>query len=115
MTDTSLAPSLLAHLQPLLPQYLEDLSQLCAIESPSDDKAGVDAAGAWVGAWAEAHGCQSLQWPDARAGNGVTVSVAGSGRLRVMLVAHLDTVYDLGIVPERPQHIEDDKLIGPGV
>ncbi|HMQ29259.1 MAG TPA: M20/M25/M40 family metallo-hydrolase, partial [Chloroflexaceae bacterium] len=48
------------------------------------------------------------------AGDGLVATVRGAGRLRAMLVAHLDTVYPVGVAAERPLRREGDRLIGPG-
>lgn len=97
-----------------LPTYLEELRQLCAIECPSSYKPGVDQAGAWVRGWATARGWEITDYPDELTGDGIVVTLRGSGRLRVMLVAHLDTVYPVGVAAERPLRQESRFLLGPG-
>lgn len=97
-----------------LPDYLEELRQLCAIECPTAHKPGVDEAGAWVRRWAAARGWELAAFPDETAGDGVVATVRGRGRLRAMLVAHLDTVYPVGVAAERPLRQEGGRLIGPG-
>lgn len=108
------ARALTAYLEPLLPTYLEELRQLCAIECPTSHKPGVDEAGAWVRRWTAARGWELRAWPDATAGDNLVASIHGGGRLRVMLVAHLDTVYPVGVAAARPLRIEGDTLLGPG-
>ena len=39
----------------------------------------------------------------------------GSGKARVLIIAHIDTVFGPGTVAKRPFHIEGDKAYGPGV
>jgi glutamate carboxypeptidase len=97
-----------------LEAYLAELCELCAIDCPTSDKPGVDVAGAWVRRWAQAHGWEVNTVPDASAGDGIVATVRGTGRLRAMLVAHLDTVYPLGTAAERPVRAEAGRLIGPG-
>ena len=111
---TAEAHNLLDYLQPRLPIYLEELSQFCGIESPSDSKSGVDAAGEWVAGWAKQRGWEVETWPDETVGNSLVATLRGNGSLRVLLAAHMDTVYPLGTVAQCPVHIEGDKLIGPG-
>lgn len=101
-------------LEPRLPDYIEELRQLCAIECPTSYKAGVDQAGAWVRTWATARGWEISDFPDAQVGDGLVAMVRGTGSLRAMLVAHLDTVYPVGIATERPLREEGGLLIGPG-
>lgn len=104
------------YLESRLPIYLEELRQLCAIECPTAAKRGVDEAGAWVRRWAERPGWEVRAWPDDTAGDSLALMVHGQrpGGLRVLLAAHLDTVYPVGTAAGRPLRHEDDRLIGPG-
>ncbi|NTU78952.1 MAG: M20 family metallopeptidase [Chloroflexales bacterium] len=108
------AQALVSWLQPRLETYIEELRQLCAIECPTSHKAGVDEAGAWVRRWAHARGWGLQAFPDDRAGDGLVATVRGAGRLRAMLVAHLDTVYPVGVAAERPLRRAGGALLGPG-
>jgi glutamate carboxypeptidase len=74
----------------------------------------VDEAGAWVRRWAAARGWELTSYPDELAGDGLVATVRGGGRLRAMLVAHLDTVYPVGVAAERPLRREGGRLLGPG-
>lgn len=109
------AAALAGYLEPRLDTYLAELEQLCMIECPTAHKPGVDQAGAWVGAWARARGWHLRNWPDASVGDGLVASLEGGtpGGLRVMLVAHLDTVYPVGVAAARPFRREGDRLVGP--
>src|SRR5918912_58413 len=108
------AQALTAYLEARLPAYLDELRQLCAIECPTSSKAGVDQAGAWVRRWLGSRDWELREWPDATAGNALAATVRGQGTLRVLLAAHLDTVYPIGVAAERPVAIEGDVLRGPG-
>ncbi len=110
----SLAHELTAWLTPQLPTYLEELGQLCAIECPTHHKPGVDAAGAWVRRWAVQRGWSVQTYPDERVGDNLVITLQGNSTRRAMLVAHLDTVYPVGIAAQRPLRIEGDTLLGPG-
>lgn len=113
---SSEAQALTAYLEPQLPTYVEELRQLCAIECPTMSKFGVDQAGAWVRQWAARRGWELRDWPDAIAGDGLIVTLRGraAGKFRVLLAAHLDTVYPIGTAAQRPLRREEDRLIGPG-
>lgn len=108
------ATMLMAWLEARLPAYLTELRQLCAIECPTDHKPGVDAAGAWVRTWATARGWEVQTFPAETVGDNLVVTVRGTGRLRALLVAHLDTVYPIGVAAARPLQIDGDTLLGPG-
>jgi glutamate carboxypeptidase len=108
------ARALVAWLEPRLPTYIEELRALCAFECPTSYKPGVDAAGAWVTDWVARRDWELRRFPDSLAGDGLVATVRGTGRMRAMLVAHLDTVYPVGIAAARPLRIEGDTLYAPG-
>ena len=114
MITTPEAQALTAYLEARLPAYLEQLRQLCAIECPTSSKAGVDQAGAWVRRWLAERSWELSVWPDSAAGDSLVATMHGQGKLRVLLAAHLDTVYPVGVAAERPMRIEGDTLLGPG-
>ncbi len=114
MPTTTEAQALTGYVEQRLETYLDELRQLCAIECPTSSKPGVDEAGAWVRRWVAARGWELREWPDALAGDSLVATIRGTGRLRIMLVAHLDTVYPVGTAAERPVRIEGDTLLGPG-
>jgi glutamate carboxypeptidase len=114
MPTTPEAQALTSYLEAHRATYLEELRQLCAIECPTSSKAGVDQAGAWVRSWVEARGWELRDWPDQTVGDGLVATLRGAAQPRIMLVAHLDTVYPVGIAAQRPPWSEGDKLLGPG-
>ncbi len=114
MTNMPIPIALIDYCETRLSTYLEELRQLCAIECPTSNKPGVDEAGAWVQNWAARRGWEVRVWPDEAAGDGLSVTIHGSGQLRVLLAAHLDTVYPVGVAAERPVRTVNGKLIGPG-
>ncbi|MBK9711341.1 MAG: M20 family metallopeptidase [Kouleothrix sp.] len=114
MTTTPDAQALTGYLEARLPAYLEELRQLCAIECPTASKPGVDQAGAWVRRWLSGRSWKLREWPDTLAGDSLVATARGRGRLRVLLAAHLDTVYPVGIAAQRPVRIDGDVLLGPG-
>src|SRR5690606_1492283 len=114
MPTTPEAQALISHLETLQTAYLDELREICSIESPSNYKPGIDEVGAWVQRWAEARGWEVTTHPDETAGNGLVVTVRGAERPAILLVAHLDTVHPLGTLAQNPLRTEGDKLIGPG-
>jgi glutamate carboxypeptidase len=112
-TETD-AARLQAYLAARQAAYLHDLTLLCAMECPTTSKEGVDTAGAWVAARAAARGWSIRRWESETAGDCILLTLRGSGSARVLLIAHLDTVYPVGTAAERPLRIEGDKLIAPG-
>jgi glutamate carboxypeptidase len=108
------AQILVRYLTPRLPAYLHELTELCGIECPSESKVGVDVAGAWVLDWAASRQWEVRHWRDASAGTTIALTLRGTGTARIILAAHLDTVYPVGIAAERPVRIDGNTLYGPG-
>lgn len=52
---------------------------------------------------------------EARLGDLVIGRLEGSGGPRVLMIGHMDTVFDPGTVAERPFRTEGDRAFGPGV
>ncbi|KAB8142339.1 M20 family metallopeptidase [Chloroflexia bacterium SDU3-3] len=116
MTTTKAAAQISDSIAARYETYIEELRQLCAIECPTTSKAGVDAAGAWVRSWVARRGWELRRFPQAEVGDGLTATLRGGrpGGLRVLLAAHLDTVYPVGVAAARPMRQEGDKILGPG-
>src|SRR5262249_43043330 len=47
-------------------------------------------------------------------GNNLVATVEGSGRGRILLIAHMDTVFAHGTVAQRPYRVVDEQAYGPG-
>lgn len=105
-----------AYLTERLDAYLEELRQLCAFDCGTANKAGVDAVGEWVRAWAAKHKWAVRTDASDRVGNGVIVTLAGKNPKgqKVLLVAHLDTVFSVGVAKSTLEKHED-KLRAPGI
>jgi glutamate carboxypeptidase len=74
----STARDLASYLEERLPAYLAELRELCAIECPTESKAGVDEAAAWVRSWAGRRGWLNETYPDAWSGDSVVATVRGA-------------------------------------
>ncbi len=107
--------NLVPYLEHHLPNYMADLRTLVELDCGTHNKAGVDRAGAIIAALLEASGCQVERIPLDTYGDCVVGRLRGRGRLRLMLLGHLDTVYPDGTAAQRPLRIEGDRAYGPGV
>jgi glutamate carboxypeptidase len=114
---TGASAALIAVLEPRLNRYIDELSALCAIESPSGHLPGLAQMADWASAWAAERGWAVAVAPDAVAGDSLIVTVAGgaSDGARLLLAAHMDTVYPVGIAAAQPLRREGDMLLAPGV
>ena len=98
--------------------YLRDLERLVNIDCGSYTPAGVDEIGRWVTAYLEGMGADVDVRPDPSGRYGATVVGTFSGTpggLRVLLIGHMDTVFDPGTAAARPFRIDDGVAYGPGV
>jgi len=90
------------------------LRQLVEIESPSTDKAAVDRLRALVAGELRRLGAAVTIDGQAVTGDHV-IGRWGSGPAGILVMCHLDTVYDLGTLARQPCRETDGKLTGPGV
>jgi glutamate carboxypeptidase len=102
-----------------LPAYLADLERLVNIDCGSYTPQGVNEVAAWVAADLEAMGAKVERRPDPAGRLGDTVVARFEGRPgagpRILLIGHMDTVFEAGTVAKRPFRIEDAIAYGPGV
>lgn len=97
--------------------YLETLEKLVTTESGSDDTDGLLAVAEQLEQHLTALGFATSRHRSNFGAKADTIvgSKAGSGQLRVMLLAHFDTVYERGILEASPYRVEEDRIYGPGV
>ncbi len=107
---------LLARLQAALPETTALLERLVALESPTHDKAAVDAVGALLGSRLTELGAYVHVFTQPVTGDHVLgVFNAGAGSPLIMLM-HMDTVHPLGsLLSGMPIRRLDGRLYGPGV
>lgn len=101
-----------------LPDYLANLERLVNIDCGSYTPAGVNQVGRWTRDFLEDLGAavESRPDPDGRLGDTVVAAFHGrEGGVRVLLIGHLDTVFDPGTAASRPFRMEDGIAHGPGV
>ena len=105
---------IVTYLQHHLDEYVADLRHLSAIDSGTDDKAGVDAVQDWFMEQLQRHGFTVERRPQERWGDDLVARGQGDGSARILLLGHADTVYPRGTAASRPVIADGDKLIGPG-
>jgi len=109
-----LTSDLSTYLSTRLDAYIEDLLLLSGIDCGTHDKQGVDRVGAWVLARCAANGWTTRLHPRPKGGDIVEATIRGDGHRRLLLLAHMDTVYPDGVAAARPIRIDGDILLGPG-
>lgn len=112
---TSESQRRLTYFQDRRDQIVSTIRELVEIESPSDNKAAVDALSDAVAAKFAALGATVRIHPAQTVGNHLQAEFPGKpGAGRVLLLGHYDTVYPLGTLATMPCQIVGDRLTGPG-
>ena len=115
MTSSSVAADVRASLEPRLDEMVELLAELVAIESPTDDRAGLDRMAARLQELFAPFGAVE-RFPQAENGDHFVVRIAGRTQEQPALaLCHYDTVWPSGSLATNPFRIEDGIARGPGV
>ena len=92
-------------MQDHLPHYLREVSDLCAIDSGTYDKAGVDRVALCLAERLRRLGMEVSLYEQEKWGNDVYAILHGSGQGKVTLLGHIDTVYPAGTAAARPVQV----------
>ena len=104
-----------AYTQERLSQYIEELHELCSIDSYSYHKSGLDEIVLFLAARMRGLGMHAKIFERESWGNDLLGTLPGKGGGNVLLLGHMDTVYPVGIAASRPVQVEEDIIYGPGV
>ncbi|HSL93853.1 MAG TPA: M20 family metallopeptidase [Bacillota bacterium] len=104
---------MLRQVQDRLPEMVEMLGVLVNMESPSDSKPHVDSLIAHLAQLAAHRGGEAEVIKLADRGNHLRVEW-GQGTEQLLILCHIDTVWDVGETKKRPFRVEGDKAFGPG-
>ncbi|MEK8052805.1 glutamate carboxypeptidase [Ideonella sp. DXS22W] len=118
--------ALRARAQAELPAYLETLKTLVGIESGSRDLEGLARLADHTAGRLRSAGMQVQLLPakapefhpqlkGATLGSMVYATRAGTGQKKVLLIAHMDTVYQKGMGAKQPFRIDGDRAYGLGI
>ncbi|AIS13788.1 M20/M25/M40 family metallo-hydrolase [Pseudomonas chlororaphis] len=95
---------------------LKLLERLVNIDSGSGYEAGLNQVSDIAIAELKKLGASIEKVPNGAAGgNHVLATLKGTGKARILLMAHMDTVFKEGTAAERPFRIQDGRAYGPGV
>ncbi len=110
-------PQVWAAVQAARPAQIELLRQIVDIDSGTGDAAGADKIQAILGAKLKALGAVVQVLPPEAPGLGDNqVAVfSGMGKGRILIIAHIDTVFGPGTVAKRPFRMDEGRAYGPGV
>jgi len=109
-------PALLGAANAAQPAVIASLKDMVLIESGSTDAAGLSKMAGYVEARLQALGARTERIAPARGpGSMVKGSFSGSGTRKLMLIAHMDTVYPAGTLASEPYRQDGNRLYGPGI
>lgn len=107
---------LLQTIDALQPKYLQLWQQLCSLESPTSDKAAVDAAGDCLQQLAREQGWHLDVMEHPVAGNPFCVTINPQADApAVVFSGHIDTVFPIGLFGTPAVRTDGEKIYGPGV
>ena len=109
-----MSDALVNYLEPRLNDYLAELTTLSGTDSYSHDKDDVNHVVDWLEKRLSALQFTVVRFPQPKAGDNLRADRYGTGKGRVLLVGHSDTVFPRGTAAQRPVKFEGDKLLGPG-
>ena len=91
------------------------LEQTVAIDSGTGDADGLASVGALFAEKLKALGADVRKSsPTTGTGDNIVATLTGTGKGRILLIAHMDTVFSRGDVAARKPHWNGDHYIGPG-
>ncbi|SDJ78281.1 M20 family metallopeptidase [Sediminibacillus albus] len=102
-------------LEAQMPEMKDMLEQLVNTDSNTYDKKGVDSIGNLLKDKFEELGMYVHIHREKEHGNNLEVKADRGSDPKILIVAHMDTVFPAGTAQERPFEIIDDKAYGPGV
>ena len=106
---------LFEELEKLLPEYLDILEQDCLLESPTADKAGVDAASYYLADIAKKKGFDIEVFAQPVAGDVIGILMNSEVNAKPLVYSgHTDTVHPKGLFPAPVVRREGDRMYGPG-
>ena len=99
------------------PELINTLREMVSIESGSSDLEGLKKMADFTEARLKALGAKTERRKTTH-GAGADIVIGtfeGAGRAKVMLMAHMDTVYDRGILATQPWRADGERIYGPGI
>lgn len=115
MDVSSVVRSIEEYTQQHLSHYIEELRELCAIDSGSYYKPGLDRMAFYLEARMRGMGMDTTLIEHKTCGNDLLGVIKGDGEGNVLLLGHMDTVYPTGTAEARPLTVDGNVVKGPGV
>lgn len=103
------------YLESKLPEMKNLLEQLVNIDSGSFHKEGVDKVGTVIRKQFEDLGMNVKVHRESKYGNHLEIMHDHDSQPKIIIIAHMDTVFPVGEVKKRPYKVIGNKAYGPGV
>ena len=113
LNDTLQSAKLLDYLVALRDEMVASLRQLVELESPSGNKLALDRLGQHLAAEFAKLGGRIKFHKQRHAGDHLQVDFAGPGK-PILILGHMDTVWDLGTLAAMPFRVAKGRAFGPG-
>ncbi len=99
------------------PAVIESLKEMVSLESGSANLTGLARMADFVERRLQALGAQTERIKVTRGPGAFMVkgTLTGIGRKRIMMMAHMDTVYPVDILASQPYKVDGNRLYGPGI
>lgn len=98
------------------PSVVQSLKDMVSIESGSQNAQGLAGMADYTAKRLQALGATVERLPMTTGpASMVKATLKGTGKRRIMLIAHLDTVYPAGILATQPIREDGNRLYGPGI
>jgi glutamate carboxypeptidase len=99
------------------PALIDTLHDMVLIESGSGDVEGLAKMADFTEAWLKTLGAKTERRKTTR-GAGADIVIGtfeGTGARKLMLIAHMDTVYQPGVLATQPYRVDGNRIYGPGI
>lgn len=97
-------------------EFIKILEEFCLLESPTDYKAGVDAASNYIVKKAESFGWKIERQKQETAGDCICITMnPDAAESPICLSGHVDTVHPVGLFGTPAVKYDGDKMYGPGI
>jgi glutamate carboxypeptidase len=110
-------PKVLAEANGVRTEQLHLLEQIVNIDSGTGDEAGGTKVTELLVPRLQAVGMSIEKVPAEEPGlpPNIVATLTGKGKGRILMIGHIDTVFESGTAARRPFHADDKRLYGPGV
>lgn len=98
-------------------KYIKVWEDICSAESPTDNKAAVDACGDYIAKWAYKQGFALEKLLIKKAGDPLCITLNENSNAKpIVFSGHIDTVHPIGLFgsPAVTTDRENDRIYGPG-